>query len=80
MIQPSWELTFENAGEYQLAITYTEKISSARVTYVSDVITVKVYRAEGMQDFYEHQDLSKVGEGEYLDLTITLRVIDNVTM
>ena len=45
-----------------------------------DVITVKVYRAEGMQDFYEHQDLSKVGEGEYLDLTITLRVIDNVTM
>ena len=46
LIQPSWELTFENAGEYQLAITYTEKISSARVTYVSDVITVKVTPGE----------------------------------
>lgn len=45
-----------------------------------DVITVKVYRAEGMEDFYDHQDLSKVGEGEYIDLTITLRVIENVTM
>ena len=45
-----------------------------------DEIVVKVYRAEGMEDFYEHQDLSKVGEGEYIDLTIVLRVIDNVTM
>ncbi|MBE5777466.1 MAG: PDZ domain-containing protein [Clostridiales bacterium] len=45
-----------------------------------DVITVKVYRAEGMEDFYDHQDLSRVGDGEYIDLTITLRVIDNVTM
>lgn len=45
-----------------------------------DQITVKVYRAEGMADFYEHQDLSKVGDGEYIDLTVVLRVIDNVTM
>ena len=43
-----------------------------------DVITVKVYRAEGMTDFYDHQDLSKVGDGEYIDLTVTLRVIENV--
>ena len=43
-----------------------------------DMITVKVYRAEGMSDFYDHQDLTKVGDGEYIDLQVTLRVIENV--
>lgn len=47
-----------------------------------DQITVKVYRDEGVaSQIDENQiDLSKVGEGEYIDLTITLRVIDDLNM
>ena len=41
-------------------------------------ITLKVYRAEGMaaQAQEKYIDFSSVGEGEYLDLTVVLRVID----
>ena len=41
-----------------------------------DTITVKVFRAEGMAEQAENNslDLSKVGDGEYIDLTITMHL------
>lgn len=47
-----------------------------------DKITVKVYRDEGVASQIDQDqiDLSKVGEGQYIDLSITLRVIDDLNM
>ena len=47
-----------------------------------DQIAIKVYRDEALaaQVNEDSIDLSKVGEGEYQDLTVTLRVIDNLNM
>ena len=47
-----------------------------------DQIAVKVYRDEGLAAQMEEEsvDLTKVGEGEYKDLTVTLRVIDQLSM
>ena len=47
-----------------------------------DVITVKVFRDEGLAKQVDKQyiTLSEIGEGEYLDLTITLRIVDNLNM
>ena len=45
-----------------------------------DVITVKVFRAEGMEQFADQNsiDLDKVGDGEYVDVSVTLRVISDM--
>ncbi|MCI5772745.1 MAG: S1C family serine protease [Clostridiales bacterium] len=45
-----------------------------------DVITVKVFRAEGMEQFADQTsiDLDKVGDGEYVDVSVTLRVISDM--
>ena len=47
-----------------------------------DQIPVKVFRAEGLAQFADQNsiDLTQVGEGEYIDLTVTLRVVDDLTM
>ena len=47
-----------------------------------DVIAVKVFRAEGLAQFVNQNsiDLSQVGSGEYIDLSVTLRVIDDLNM
>ncbi len=44
-----------------------------------DVIAVKVYRAEGAADAIGENtiDLTKIGDGEYIDLKVTLRVIED---
>ncbi len=45
-----------------------------------DTITVKLYRAEGAADSIGETsiDLNKIGEGEYIDLTVTLRVLEDL--
>ena len=45
-----------------------------------DVLQLKVYRDEALieQIGQEQIDLQKVGEGEYVDVTVTIRVIDDV--
>lgn len=47
-----------------------------------DTITVKVFRDEGLAKQVDQQyiTLSEIGEGEYIDLTITLRIVDNLNM
>ena len=47
-----------------------------------DQIQVKVFRDEGLaaQADQSSIDLSQIGDGQYVDLTITLRVIDNQNM
>lgn len=44
-----------------------------------DVIALKVFRAEGIADAISENsiDMSKIGDGEYIDLTVTLRVIED---
>ena len=45
-----------------------------------DTIAVKVFRAEGMEEALgdgSSLDLEKIGDGEYLDLNVTLRIIGN---
>ncbi len=45
-----------------------------------DVVTIKLFRAEGMEEALgdgTSLDIEKIGEGEYLDVQVTLRVIDN---
>ena len=41
-----------------------------------DTITVKVFRAEGMAEQAQSNtlDLTKIGDGEYIDLTVTMRL------
>lgn len=39
-------ITFASEGEVKLAVTYTEKLASTRVTYITDVVTVNVTAAE----------------------------------
>ncbi len=47
-----------------------------------DEIKLKVFRDPGLAEQADNNsiDLSKVGEGEYIDLTVVLRVIDNRSM
>lgn len=45
-IQNTDEVIFTEEGEYKFAVTYTVKIGSSRVTYVSDVFTIIVTPAE----------------------------------
>ena len=60
--------------------------SSALVSKIAeykegDVITVKVFRAEGAGEAIDEKtnqiDLSKIGDGSYIDLKVTLRVIED---
>ena len=45
-----------------------------------DVIKVKVYRVEGLDDLLndENATLDDIPEGQYVDMEITLAVVDNV--
>ncbi|MBQ9264506.1 MAG: trypsin-like peptidase domain-containing protein [Clostridia bacterium] len=47
-----------------------------------DQLAIKVFRDEGLAQFADQNgiDLSQVGEGQYIDLTVTLRVIDDLNM
>ena len=47
-----------------------------------DTIAIKVYRDEALakQATQNSFDMSEVGNGDYVDLSVTLRIIDNVTM
>ena len=56
--------------------TSSALVSKINTCKEGDVISVKVFRAEGMAQFAGQNsiDLSQVGEGEYIDLTITMKV------
>ena len=45
-----------------------------------DSVQVKVYRADGLREQAEERyiDIAKVSEGDYQDLTVVLKVIDQV--
>ena len=47
-----------------------------------DTITVKVFRDEGLASQMSQNtiDLSKIGDGQYIDLTIVLRIVDDQKM
>lgn len=46
-----------------------------------DQVKIKVFRDEGLssQITQDRIDLNKIGEGEYVDLTITLRIVDDLS-
>ena len=55
----------------------TQKLANYRE---GDKIAIKVYRDEALAEQIEQDsiDLSEVGDGEYVDVTVTLRVIDDL--
>lgn len=59
------------------ASTLTEKVNEYRE---GDTIQVKVYRAEGMEEALgdgSSLNPEKIGDGDYIDLDVTLRIIGN---
>ena len=47
-----------------------------------DQVKIKVFRDEGLssQITQDRIDLNKIGNGQYIDLTITLRIVDNLNL
>ena len=49
-----------------------------------DTIQIKVFRDEGFAQQVaageQYIDMNKIGEGEYIDLQVTLRVVDDLNM
>lgn len=62
--------------------SYTDLTSKIREYNEGDTVKLKVWRDEGLASQINQNsiDLSKVGEGEYIDLSVTLRVIDDQNM
>ena len=64
-------------------VSSTSSLTNKLGTYAEGAqIAIKVFRDEGLSSQIGEQyiDLSKVGDGEYVDLTVTLRVIDDLNM
>ena len=61
---------------------YTDLTAKIKEYSEGDTVKLKVWRDEGLasQIGQNSIDLSQVGEGEYIDLTVTLRVIDDQNM
>ncbi len=53
----------------------TEMISLLQAKQAGDTASVKVYRSEGLLDA---QTVSDIKDGEYVDLTVTLAILDNI--
>ena len=55
----------------------TDKLAEYKT---GDTITVKVYRDEALASQMDRSrwDMTDVGNGSYVDLTVTLRVVDNM--
>ena len=66
----------------EIVSTMTALQNKLKTYNEGDTITVKVFRDDGLaeQAGQNRIDLSKIGDGEYVDLSITLRVIDNLNM
>jgi len=62
--------------------SYTDLTAKIKDYNEGDTVKLKVWRDEGLasQIGQDSIDLSQVGEGEYIDLTVTLRVIDDQNM
>ena len=59
------------------SISFTSKVSGHDA---GDTLQIKVYRDEALAQQIKSNEITMegVGEGDYIDLSITLRVIDNV--
>ena len=66
----------------EIVSTMTALQNKLKTYNEGDTITVKVFRDDGLaeQAGQNRIDLSKIGDGEYVDLSITLRVIDDLNM
>ena len=60
--------------------TFSQMSSIISGKSAGDVIKVKVYRVEGLDDLLndENATLDDIPEGQYVDMEITLAVVDNV--
>lgn len=66
----------------QVISTMTDLQSRLQSCQEGDTLRLKVFRAEGLAQFAGQNslDLSQIGDGEYIDLEVVLRVIDNLNM
>ncbi|MBE5783446.1 MAG: trypsin-like serine protease [Clostridiales bacterium] len=74
------DIIVEVDGEITSSMTaLTNKLGSYKE---GDTIKIKVFRDTNLanQIDSEYIDLSKIGEGEYIDLQVTLRVVDDLNM
>ena len=53
----------------------TEMISILQAKQAGDTVAIKAYRSEGLLDA---QTVSDIKDGEYIDLTVSLAILDNV--
>ena len=62
--------------------TYTDLTQKIKEYKEGDTVAIKVWRDEGLakQINQDSIDLSQVGEGQYIDMKVTLRVIDDQNM
>ena len=60
--------------------TFSQMSSIISSKSAGDVIKVKVYRVEGLDDLLNDENitLDDIPEGQYVDMEITLAVVDNV--
>lgn len=66
----------------QVISTMTDLQTRLQSCQEGDTLKLKVFRAEGLAQFAGQNslDLSQIGDGEYIDLEVVLRVIDNLNM
>ncbi|MBE5770158.1 MAG: PDZ domain-containing protein [Clostridiales bacterium] len=66
----------------EIISTMTDLQSQLKTYSEGDTLKIKVFREEGLAQFAGKNsiDLSQIGVGEYVDLQVTLRVIDNLAM
>ncbi len=66
----------------EIISTMTDLQSQLKTYSEGDTLKIKVFRDEGLAQFAGKNsiDLSQIGVGEYVDLQVTLRVIDNLAM
>ena len=75
--------SFENVeidGEILSSMT---ALQTKLATYnEGDVLSIKVFRDEGFaaQINNDRIDMTAIGEGEYIDLSLTLRIVDHLDM
>lgn len=66
----------------EIISSMTDLQSQLKTYSEGDTLKIKVFREEGLPQFAGKNtiDLSQIGVGEYVDLQVTLRVIDNLAM
>ncbi|MBQ2976503.1 MAG: trypsin-like peptidase domain-containing protein [Clostridia bacterium] len=66
----------------EIISSMTDLQSQLKTYSEGDTLKIKVFREEGLAQFAGKNsiDLSQIGVGEYVDLQVTLRVIDNLAM